>query len=80
MNDVEMKAWSAVADGTPADENARFNALDLMVAAGVSFDSAVAMLRRWATQGGHRIVAVSDGLWRWDFGPNGDGYDNPATL
>jgi hypothetical protein len=73
MNDVEMKAWDNVCDNTPAEEGARFDAVALVVAAGVLYDAAVLMVQRWSRQAGHRVVAVGDDMWTWDFG-GPDGY------
>ncbi|WP_429565649.1 hypothetical protein [Paraburkholderia sp. MM6662-R1] len=74
MDTLELNAWVYVCDNTPADEDARFDAMALVVAAGVPRDTAAELLARWSTQEGHRVVPAGDGMWRWDFGPNGNGH------
>ena len=78
MNAVEMNAWINVCDSTPAAEGALFDAVALVVATDVLPDAAVSMVQRWSRHDGHRIVAVREGLWTWDFGPDGQGYDEPV--
>lgn len=74
VNASEMKLWETIVNATPADEVANFNAQAILESAGAAPAAAADLLHKWAGQAGHRIVAVGDGLFRWDFGPGHDGH------
>ncbi|WP_321859222.1 hypothetical protein [Paraburkholderia tropica] len=79
MDATEMKGWEALCDNTEATETTAFDAVAIVAGNGIPRDVTIAMVERWSTHAGHRIRATAGGLWTWDFGPDGEGYD-PGTV